>query len=797
MQHDRVITISTAGSRKAQHWTTQTLLWSELVARLHTPARGQETLEEYMRWPKSKQDDAKDVGGYVAGELADGRRKSGCVLGRDVVTLDLDNIQPGGTDDVLRLVDSLSCGYAVYSTRKHSPAKPRLRVLIPLARTCTADEYEPVARRMAELLDLALCDPSTFEATRLMYWPSCSSDSQYVYTYSDAPMLDVDGVLATYHDWRDMTTWPQVPGAPERQAKLAERQADPTTKPGIVGAFCRVYDVPKALEDLIPGVYTPCDTPGRWTYTGGSTTGGAVVYDNGLYLYSHHATDPAGGKLCNAFDLVRVHKFADLDDDAKPGTPPNKLPSYQAMCRLATADPQVAYTANAERYQAAAEDFSPAAADDDASWMLQLKLNANTGRPDKVASNVSLMLDQDPRLRGRLRRDSFADRVVGTAPLPWGIREQQEGQFEWTDADSAGLRIYVETVLGFRSRDLVDDAYQVHTQRLSYNPVQDYLAGLQWDGVPRLDTIYVDYLGAEDTPYTRAVARKGWAAAVARAMQPGIKYDTMTVLTGPQGIGKSTLLAKMGGAWFTDAIKTFEGKEASELVQGKWIIEIGELEALNKSEDSRCKQFISLLVDYYRAAYGRLPESHPRRCVFFGTTNNAEYLRDRTGNRRYWPVDVGVCGHKKDVFRDLDGERDQIWAEAYIAWQLGESLYMSGDLGALALDAQEIHRERSPREGLIQDFVNKEVPEDWAKWSRAQRSMYWGGGDHGNIPTVPRDRVCALEVWVEALGGDYKGMRYADAKEINAIIAKMDGWESHKSAVRCGPYGVQKGFARG
>ena len=328
MQYDRKITISAGSNRRAMSWLPQTMLISELWARLQTPARGTEPLAEYLNMKKVQQDDLKDVGGFMAGTLSGPRRKAGNVTGRDVITLDLDNIPSGGTDDVLRRVEALGCGYCIYSTRKHSPAAPRLRVLIPLDRTVSADEYEPLARKMAEYIGLELCDPTTFEVSRLMYWPSCCADSQYIYLWQDKPLLSANGLLAQYEDWRDCTTWPQVPGALSLP-KLAVKQGDPEGKTGVVGAFCRTYDIYRAMDELIPGMYEPVESmPGRYTYLGGSTTGGAVVYDSGKFLYSHHATDPCGGRLVNAFDLVRLHRFGDKDDDAQTGTPANRLPSY-------------------------------------------------------------------------------------------------------------------------------------------------------------------------------------------------------------------------------------------------------------------------------------------------------------------------------------------------------------------------------------------------------------------------------------------------------------------------------------
>ena len=795
MLNDRQLTISAAGNRRAASWPPQILYWSEMLQRLATPVRGQETLTAYLRMSKAAQDDLKDVGGYVAGELAGGRRKNHAVKGRDIITLDLDAIPAGGTDDVLRRLGSLGCGWAAYSTRKHAPDRPRLRALLPLSRTVTADEYEPIARKLAEMIGIGWCDPTTFQAVRMMYWPSCSVDGQYVYVYEDKPFVDADGVLAFYTDWHDMAAWPQVPGQPKMQQALATKQEDPTAKPGVVGAFCRTFNVYQAMDTFISDAYEPVDgSPDRYTFTGGSTTGGAIVYDNGSFLYSHHATDPAGGKLVNAFDLVRLHRFGDLDDSAKEGTPVAKMPSYERMKQFAVADPAVSLLLNQERYNQATEDFG-AAEDTDPNWMSRLKLNPNNGRPDKCAANVLLLLENDPRLKGRLRKDTFSDRVYGEAPIPWGARETDEGSFAWTDEDDAGLRIYVDKVLGFRSRDVIEDAFKDHVARHSYNPVVDYLNGLEWDGMPRLDALFIEYLGAADTPYTRAVTRKAFTAAVARAMEPGVKFDNMTVPTGSQGIGKSTLLRKMGRAWFSDSVKTFEGKEASELVQGVWIVEIGELEALNKSDISRVKQFLSQCEDIYRAAYGRVVEWHKRRCVFFGTSNNREYLRDRTGNRRFWPVDVGVTRPVKSVFSDLDAEIDQLWAEAVVRWRLGP-LYLAGDVAKEAEEIQEEHREQSGREGLIADYVERKVPASWPKWDLMQRLTWLGGGVQDAGELVERERICALEVWCECLKGDFKGMKYSDAAEINSVIAATPGWERSKGSVRFSYAGKQRGFFR-
>ncbi len=794
--NDRQITISAAGSRKATKWPAQTLYWSEMVDKLKTPVRGVETLTEYLALPKSKQDDLKDVGGFVAGTLAGNRRKGNNVTGRDIITLDLDNIPPGQTQDILRRIEGLGCAYAVYSTRKHEEAKPRLRVLVVLNRTATADEYEPLARKLAAIIGIELADPTTFQALRLMYWPSCCADSVYVYQYGDKPFLDVDGLLATYADWHNVAEWPEVPGVQQSHVKLAAKQGTPIAKSGIVGAFCKTYDIYRAMDTFIPGEYTPCDdSPGRYTFTGGSTVGGAVVYDTGNFLYSHHATDPAGGRLVNAFDLVRLHKYATMDDEAKPDTPTNKLPSYTAMCQFAVSDTCVAALLNQERYEKATQDFSTPP-EENANWISKLQVAPTTGLPAKTIDNVLIILENDPNLKGKLAFDEFANRGLALGALPWDGRTERR---VWGDPDDAGLLHRLEHVYGIQISDKrMYAAMTLCAQRHKFNDVKEYLTSLQWDGANRLDTLLTDYLGANDNVYTRAVIRKALVAAVARVMTPGIKYDYMPIFAGPQGIGKSTFLRLLGRRWYSDSLQTFEGKEASEMIQGVWINELGELNGLSKSETNAVKQFLSRTEDIYREPYGRRTGVYPRRCVFFGTTNDSEFLKDRTGNRRFWPVDVGVQPTTKNIFQDLEDEAPQIWGEAYFYWQLGEPLYLTGEAEALSIQEQEAHRESNAKEGIIRDFANRRLPGDWDKRSSSERHMYWSG-EFGKIQgeTFLRDKICAAEVWCECFNKDISLMRRADAVEINGILSSLTGWKKDQNGRQYGkPYGFQRGYSR-
>ncbi|KYG92368.1 virulence-associated protein E [[Bacillus] sp. KCTC 13219] len=804
MQFNRQLTISSAGSRKATVWPAQLLYWSEFVEKLKSPVRSTETLDAYLKMSKSQQDDLKDVGGFVAGELFNNRRKAANVLSRDIVTLDLDNIPPSGTQDVLKRLEGLGCAYVTYSTRKHHESKPRLRVLVPTDRTMTADEYEPIARKLASLIGIELADPTTFEASRLMYWPSCSSDGAYVFQFADKPFLSADGVLKMYGDWRNIQEWPEVPGAGQMHVRLAAKQGNPLEKRGVIGAFCRQYDIHTAIESFLPGVYTSTDD-GRYTFVGGSTAGGAVIYEDGLFLYSHHATDPCSGKLVNAFDLVRLHKFGDADDEAKPDTPVNKLPSFVQMSRFALDDAGVAQIMNQERYEQAVADFgqqgNAVLPSDDSAWTRKLKLNPNTGKPERTSENMLIALEGDPLLRGRIRLDEFANVINGFAPLPWAPRDQENTAFLWKEDDDAGLALYLERILGFYSNDKKKPAFIQCAARGRFNPVRQYLDTLQWDGVKRLDTLFIDYLGASDTEYVRAVTRKSWVAAVARAMQPGVKYDTMPVLNGAQGLGKTTLIQKMGKAWFTNSVETFEGKEAAELLQGNWIVEIGEMSAYNRSDLTTIKGFLSRTFDHFRAAYATKAEKHLRQCVFFGTSNRSDYLRDATGGRRFWPIDCGVQKPVKSVFPsndfaiNLDMEVDQLWAEAVMYWRLGEPLILRGDVEIEAKRQQELHSEQDPRESMIREFVERKVPIDWAKKDVSARKIYWSGefGKNDGLELVERDRICAAEIWTECLLGEMRNMKRTDSMLINDILGKIEGWERQPKPYRFGPYGLVKG----
>lgn len=774
--------IAVGNSRMDKKWKNRDISWEDLCQRVSSTIRTTETVEEYRKLKKGAQDNIKDVGGFVGGQLREGRRKNGMVLCRSMLTLDMDYGEPGIWDEIDLLHDFRCC---VYSTHKHTPEHPRLRIIIPLARDITENEYPAVARMVAKEIGIDLFDDTTYEACRLMYWPSTSANGEFFYKTKDGPLLDPDAYLAKYADWHDASTWPVSSRQSEAVRRSITQQADPLEKPGIVGAFCRAYTIEEAIETFLSDVYEPSSMNGRYDYIPADSAAGVVVYD-GKFAYSHHATDPVCGKLLNAFDLVRLHKFRELDENVGLDTPPGKLPSFKAMSDLALGDDKVKAVFAGERIAQAAAEFS------DEDWQNGLELD-KSGHVKNTLRNLTLILENDPNLKGVVF-NQLLDGMEIKGEVPWN----HPSKF-WRDADDAQLISYVDAHYGTFSARNYDIAVTKVADDRAYHPIREFIESLpEWDKVPRVDTLLVDYLGASDTAYVRAVTRKTLCAAISRVLRPGCKFDSMLVLNGPQGVGKSTLIAKLAGEWFSDSLNLGDTKDktAAEKLQGYWILEIGELAGLKKAEVETLRSFLSRQNDIYRAAFGKRATPHLRQCVFFGTTNaESGYLRDTTGNRRFWPVKTPGNG-KKQSWNLTHEEILQIWAEALVYVRQGEKLYLSAEMDALAKDEQREAMESDEREGLVREYLDTLLPERWAEMDLFERRNYLTGSDFGGLQekgTVRRTSVSNMEIWCECFGKERANLRRTDSNELTGILARL-GWKRADNKVRIPLYGPQYVF---
>lgn len=781
------LAVSTGNSRMEKKWNFEEMELEAFKERIATTHRTSETVAQYKKMTKAQQDDIKDVGGFVLGRLKGGRRKKDCVLSRSAITLDMDYGTEGILDEIEMFHDMK---IFVYSTHKHTKENPRLRLIVFLTREVTPDEYGAVSRMIAKDIGIELFDQTTFEPSRLMYWPSTSSDGDFLFREIEGKFVDPDEVLARYEDWRDVSAWPVSNRQQSIVQKEVKKQEDPLKKRGIVGAFNRTFSITEAIDKFIPEVYQPSKSiPGRYDYVPADSAAGVVIYDD-VFAYSHHATDPACGRLMNAFDVVRIHKFGELDAKAAEDTDPAKLPSYKAMQDFATGDAAVKKTLLQEREESAKMDFEELGED----WKMKLEYNRQ-GILINSLKNLLLILNNDENLKS-IVFNQLSDGMEITGSVPW----EHPSKF-WRDADDAQLISYIDLTYGNFSARNYDIAVSKVADDRSYHPIRAYLEFLpEWDEVPRVDTLLIDFLGAVDNGYVRAVTRKTLVAAIARVMNPGCKFDTMLVLAGPQGKGKSTLISKLAGDWFSDSLLLSDAKDktAAEKLQGYWILEIGELAGMKKTDIETLRGFLSRQNDIYRAAFGRRATPHPRQCVFIGTTNADTYLRDITGNRRFWPVKT-PGGNGRGSWELTKGEVMQIWAEALYYYKSGEPLYLSKELEPLAVHEQREAMEMDEREGTVRDYLDMLLPAKWDSMSLYERRNFINGAEFEGSRAAgvkKRSRVCNMEIWCECFGKERGNLKRQDANEIAAIMNNIEGWNRPEGKMRFPLYGVVRGYVR-
>jgi hypothetical protein len=497
----QLIKIAVCNRKTDRKYKNQEHPWEYIVSRNRTPIRTTETAEEYPKLPKEQRDAVKDHGGFVGGWLKGGVRKNGNVISRGIGVLDADCI-PKDTDFVALAASALEgVAYFIYSTHSHTPEAPRYRIVIPFSREVSEDEYPALMRMVAKQIGMDYFDDTTYQANRLMYWASCPANGEFVFDEHTGNPLNPDKYLSLYADWRDVTQWPTSSRESEVRSREVKSQQDPLEKSGVVGAFCKAYGIEDAISEFLSDVYEPSAITGRYQYKEADSTAGVVLYD-GKWAYSHHATDPACGKLLNAFDLVRIHKYGDLDEKA----------SFKAMCEFAVSLDKVKIQLDAERQAQAQADFQ-AETDD---WRTLLKYQPRSSVLENSVWNLMLILNNDPDF-ANFAYNEMANRIQVTGKVPW---ERPPDNKFWRDADTAQLKALIDVrYVPFSNRNHDVSFTKVADDR-RFHPIRDYLDGLPaWDGIERIPTLLVRCLQADDTPYTRAVTRKTFAAAVREDLQ--------------------------------------------------------------------------------------------------------------------------------------------------------------------------------------------------------------------------------------------------------------------------------------
>lgn len=766
-----------------KEWQAKNFEWSDLMARLSEAKRTNESVREYRKMSKEDKLRAKDVGGFVAGMLVDPdhpdrpERKLQFMQGRSLIVLDSDEAKPDLWDKFKELFPGIRA--AMHTTHSHTPEHPRIRLIVAPDRPLSLAEHEIMAHYITGVLGAEQFDASTYEPHRLMFWPSCPSDGVYVFDHVDGEPLRYDSVPV---EWYDASRWPETGAVMERRQRERTKMGEPTEKPGIIGAFCRVYDIHSAIAEFLSDVYEPGSGDDRYTFKAGSSANGLQVFED-KFAFSHHGTDPAGGRECNAWDLVRIHLFGGLDAD--PDKDISQQPSQQSMRELALSLQPVV----GEQVRAHLEDAREAFSGDDEdlireNWHGLLTLD-NRDQIEPTRQNLHIIMLNDEGLKDRIGYNLMTRRIVKMKPMPWG---GEAGL--WTGSDLNNLQMYLEIHSKRFAEDKVKGAVEIIAHRKAFHPVADMLEGLTWDGVERAERLLVTYMGAEDTEYVRAVTKAWLLGAVSRALRPGCTMQYMLLLTGAQGIGKSMFLRElaMDPKWFTDRVHKMDAsKEAIEAITGKWIIEVGELAAMKRGIDEQeaIKAFLSADSDYYRTPYAPYPEDVPRSCVFAGTSNELDLLHDVTGGRRFWPV--GVKKLKRGI------PVDQIWAEVMMWYLVGDEPYLSPNIEQAANLVREKYQEIDDRTGMIAAFLDKGVPPNYDTISLEDYRDWY---EEGAKNSVPRTEVSKLEVYAILFRKDWTHATTMELRTIGKCLRSIKGWEQLEDRPYLRLFGRQRVFRR-
>ena len=786
---ERKYSIAVGNSCEAKFWSNEEITFDALCQRLLKTKYTSETVEQYKHFNKEERNKAKDNGGFVGGKLKGTKRGVSEVLFRSMLTLDLDKAKVGFIDKFTAESRYLSC---LYTTHSHTKEEPRCRVIVPLSRDVTPDEYNAIARLFASQFGIEQFDACSFRIAQLMFYPTTPKDGEFIFKKVEGEILNPDKFLADYPMWQDISTLPLTPDElPKSNVQRGRKKKDPTELKGVIGAFCRTYTVQEAIETYLSDVYEPTDKSNRYSLKSADSKGGLIIYDD-KYAFSHHATDIACGRELNAFQLVMLHLFGSDNNDAVKKMKEVARDDERVRTQLILDNGEFDEDEINDDSQSESPIVSKAKSVKD--WISKLSIGID-GAIENTSKNLEIILENDKNLQG-FAYNELSNRVEVIGRVPWD--RPKDNRF-WREADESQLRLYIDKkYIEFKERHF-EVAFNSIVDNRRFHPVRDYLDSLpKWDGVKRVEEVFIKFLSADDNDYTRAITKKTFAACVARAYHPGTKFDSIPVLDGAQGIGKSTLIKYLAGEeFFSDnlSLTDMNDKTAAEKIQGNWLIEIGELSGMKKADIEKVKSFVSTTDDKYRASYGRVVESHPRQCVIFATVNGdgRGYLRDITGNRRFWIVKCNQTLQKRMWDENDKNYRDQFWSEAKEIYESGEELYLEGSLLDIATDYQNEALEQDERVGIVEQYLNRLLPTNWHEMDLYKRRSFLNGDDFiCEKGTIQRTEVSNAEIWCECFGKSQSDLKSSDSYQLAAIMKQIGGWERTSSIKKQPIYGRQK-----
>lgn len=764
------------------------LTFNQLVFNLKVPTEVDITLENLFKLSDSENEaeikkymEIKDIGFFIAGDVnVDTKsRRAEHVLNRTMLTFDIDAPKENIWAKFISNFPNIQAIY--YTTIRSSKNALRYRILVPLNRPVGSADYGKLMNYIINLLGKSSFDKTTTEFARVMYFPTVCKDQEYGFDYVGIEPLNVDQYLCKIEEsFEDVV----------KRDLAKANYTSPKEKKGVVGAFNRAFSITETIEKFLSDIYKrgsnyTIDAP-RYKYKDSKGMPGARVYDNDTMFYSAHDHDPATLKNLDAFNLVKLHLFN--NDFTKMKNWALELPEVQA--ELAT---------NTELE--GTED----------EWLNQLVRDTKKGTIISTPANLQLILQNDTTLAGMFRTNqlTYMIEVCKDLDIIGGTTDRKFKTLE--DADIIEVQIHLEKSkykVRASKQQVTDIICQVARQD-QYDPVKEYLEELEdaWDGVERIPTMFTDYLKADDTPITRAIARKVMAAAIWRVMKPGIKWEGVPVFHGQQGCGKSTFVQKLYKSsmydldvknWVnTTNIDYSKTKEAIEGTKGFWGIELAELAntTTNTYSNELMKAFISNDRPTIRIPYDKFPTTLNRRCVFWGTTNIWLYVSDQTGARRFLPVDCKAYTEEEkfECLQKINAMPvDQLWAEA-MSYYKEEKLYFTIEEEKQLNILRAQHTEESSYEAILSMFVNSKITLDWVDKTPMERRDFFQVGNSKDA-IVERTTITLSEIAYEALGKPLSDIPRKALRDIEVTLYNL-GWQVAPYPLKT-VYGQSKTFIK-
>lgn len=870
---DRPLTISHSTGGGLHKVKSKTMPWSALVAKLTTDVRTDMTQKKYDGLTTDARQREKMRAGFLFGGVcADGHRANANVQSRALINLDIDTMSKGDF-----LAFQFECGdpnatdlnryeYVWYTTRSHTPEKPKFRIILPFEESCTPDKFHAISRIIAAKFDptMELLDRVSFVLGQMMYWPLTNKDGEFVAGRNKGKFIDVESELQAFGDWQDFSKLPSKEDEDlSSHNNNGQKIASPFEKTGIVGAFCRAYSIEEAIEQFIPDVYEKSISTGktdRYTYLKSETgqTGGVLVYPDQGLMFSHHNSDPCGdGHGHNAFDMVRLHLYGDLDEGSKIDNP-TRQKSFKALEEQLEDNVDVKKQLLQENYDfdamidavmgstsAAEPKIKPAKAetvdeDDEedelgnkkstvaeTDWIQSLDLDSN-GVIKTTLSNVYKILSNDPRVKGVIGLNDFRNMPVKLKMFPNGslgygadgkqvrdvpVIDDVNGEL-WSDNDDVFTKLFFSLPKGKgnahygieASEMVIMDALKLASLENRFHPVKRMFEAVKWDGKPRIETMFIDYFGCPDNEYYRMTAKLSLIAAVDRIYMPGAKWDFVPILEGPQGAQKSTFIRLLANNWFAElrGHDLGDNRKMAELFEGALLVEIPELHTFSRAESNALKSFFSAVNDKARAAFAKRVADNKRVVCFWGSTNERTYLKDKTGNRRYWPIIVLVG--EIDIPR-MVRNRPQLWAEAKhyrdemrAEQPLGDlPLYLprGSEAAKIALELQDEKRIDTGADqdvGTLEHWLDELAVESVANCGEGVTlDGVFEPSDEGKM--IRRDITCIQEIVRNCPafeGGNNPNRR---SQEVSAALSALKTWKP-AGRRRLAAYGRQRVYIR-